>query len=62
MCQAKALIRELWPDEFATKPKLRLVGGTDVKILTPQVADKKGWNRPLPLDRLLAEKRGMTGS
>ncbi|TPG08300.1 hypothetical protein EAH88_11745 [Rhodanobacter glycinis] len=25
VCQARALIRELWPDEFAGKPKLTVV-------------------------------------
>lgn len=29
VCQIKALMRELWPDEFDTKPDLRIVGGTD---------------------------------
>ncbi|HEY1588581.1 MAG TPA: hypothetical protein VGG00_02520 [Rhodanobacter sp.] len=28
VCQAKALIRELWPDEFDTKPKLTLIQGS----------------------------------
>ena len=27
VCQARALIRELWPEEFDTKPDLRLIQG-----------------------------------
>ena len=27
VCQMRALIRELWPDEFDTKPELTLIQG-----------------------------------
>lgn len=27
VCQMRALIRELWPDEFAGKPELTLIQG-----------------------------------
>lgn len=27
VCEARALIRELWPDEFDTKPELTLIQG-----------------------------------
>ncbi len=29
VCQAKALMRELWHEEFETRPDLRIVGETD---------------------------------
>jgi hypothetical protein len=59
--QLKALIRREWPDEFRSRVKLRLVGGTPVEIpaSVPEQRQCNGWNRPRPLERLLAAKRGI---
>lgn len=35
VCQMRALIRELWPDEFGTRPKLEIVGKPVAKRATP---------------------------
>lgn len=61
VCRLMAFIRQEWPDEFRSKPQLRLVGGTDVEKPTslPEQRQSNGWNRPRPLERLLAAKRGI---
>jgi hypothetical protein len=63
VCRLMAFIRQEWPDEFRSKPKLRLVGGKDVEKLAevPEQRQNIGWNRPRPLERLLAAKRGIVG-
>jgi cytosine/adenosine deaminase-related metal-dependent hydrolase len=50
----------MWPEEFDVKPKLRVVGGTDVKMSTPTSMVSPGvtWDRISRLARITAAKRG----
>lgn len=49
MCQFVALLNEKWGPVEGAKPKLRLVGGTDVKKM---MQERQGtWSGPRPLER-----------
>jgi hypothetical protein len=49
MCQFVALLNEKWGPAEGAKPKLRLVGGTDVKKTT--VERQESWTGVRPLEK-----------
>lgn len=62
-CRLLALLEQEFGRVEGARPKLQVVGGRDVKMPAPVNVERQtnnGWNRPRPLERILAAKRGMS--